>query len=158
MDEVEDAKARLRFYLDACGAVGRKRPIVRFVSASPDLVAGVVRCLGVLGIAARPRPRPTGRSVEVQISNRADVLHLLDAAMPTVPGKRETAEALVRFLRDPGRRWPPGAEELRRAYWDEGLDLRGVGERFGYTASGICRLMERHGVPRRPQGGGRRRD
>ena len=139
MDEVEDARAWFRFYLDAFGAIGRTRPRVSFVSAREDAIDDVRRRLAAIGIEATVRRHsegPYSRCVRVEVVSRAAVLRLLDAAMPTVPGKRAAAEALVRRLRDPGRRWPPGAGELRHAYWDEGLGMRGVGARFGYTASG----------------------
>ena len=167
MDEVDDARAWLCFYLDAFGAVGRAQPgspkaccRVGFIDAREDVIDDVRRRLVAIGVEATVRRSGDRRNARyyfrVEVGSRAAVLRLVDAAMPTVPGKRAAAEALVRRLRDPGRRWPPGAGELRHAYWDEGLGMRGVGARFGYTASGICRLMQKHGIPRRTQSGGQR--
>lgn len=40
-------------------------------------------------------------------------------------------------------------EEVRRLYWDEGLSLRAVAERFGVNGVTILNTMQYHGIPRR---------
>ena len=51
------------------------------------------------------------------------------------------------------RRGPePEVEEVRRAYWDEGLSLEDLGRRFGYAGNGMHRFLKRHGIPSRHPG------
>jgi hypothetical protein len=45
---------------------------------------------------------------------------------------------------------PPDPDDVRRAYWDEGLSTTELGERFGYKGAGIVKFMAQHGIPRRP--------
>ena len=40
-------------------------------------------------------------------------------------------------------------ELVRTLYWDEGLTVREVGERFGVKHPSVIRFMKKHGIPRR---------
>ena len=54
---------------------------------------------------------------------------------------------------EPGRpRSTPDRETVIRLYHDEEMDLAQLAERYGYSVSGMCKLMERYGIERRPKG------
>lgn len=43
-------------------------------------------------------------------------------------------------------------ELVRTLYWDEGLSVREVGERFGVKHPSVLLFMDKHGIPRRKRG------
>lgn len=83
------------------------------------------------GIATRPGTRNT-----VDITSHEYEFVGADIAEPP-PAKRRTK---------------PDRETMIRLYHDEELDLAQIGERYGYSARGMAKIMDRYGIERRPKG------
>ena len=100
---------------------------------------------------------------KLTISDRANILRVLDAMLPSLLVKEEEALALYAYLGEhPGRssplRFKPlhelSTEQLHQWYIVEGQSCATIAARYGVTPSGIGLLLKRRGIPRRKTGEG----
>jgi hypothetical protein len=149
---------------------GAHKPITRLVVSRRQDVRRFVEEVGssipykretmdrLLAHYDRPNQKRRNRWGGPPVPAREELKAMLDRGMK----HRAISEALGipigslgKYKRDYGLHEPhrtgdqPDPEEVRRAYWGEGLTLEQLGERFGYKGKGISVFMKRHGIPRR---------
>lgn len=123
---------------------------------SLEAIQVFIGCGSVRAHGGNSKPSHYKPSYSLLVSRRLDMMRVANAMLPHVIIKRDKLiELLARIekRKDQSITWGnlvrAGTEEIRRLYWDEGLNLYEIGERFGVSWSGVKLYMRRHDIPQR---------